>query len=154
MTKGYTVNIIVMKISEDRDQPVDIGEIILAPSGMHWYICYLYIVMRIITGGRNLLDEFMDQYGSQCIQRNNTLEVKTPGLIVIIVIPLTYISKVCYITSRCCSRDNIPKIVLILEMYSLFSFRRYSFVGSFFFIVPDRLTRKEEFYPSKGVKTI
>jgi hypothetical protein len=95
--------------------------------------------------------EVMDLEGSQCIQRNNTLKVKTPGLIVIIVIPLTYISKVCYITSRCCSRDNIPQIVLILEMYSLFSFRRYSFVGLFCFLVPDRLTRKEDVYPSEGV---
>ena len=36
----------------------------------------------------------MDLEGSQCIQRNNTLEVKTPGLIVLIIMPLTYISKV------------------------------------------------------------
>jgi hypothetical protein len=36
------------------------------------------------------------------------MEVKTPGLIVVIVIPLTYISKVRYITSRCCSCDNNP----------------------------------------------
>jgi hypothetical protein len=35
----------------------------------------------------------MDPEGSQCIQRNNTLEVKTPGLIVLIIMPLTYISK-------------------------------------------------------------
>jgi hypothetical protein len=66
------------------------------------------IVMRIIVGGRNLFAEVMDQEGSQCIQRKNTLEVNTLGLIVIIVIPLTYISKFFYITSRCCSRDNIP----------------------------------------------
>jgi hypothetical protein len=66
------------------------------------------IVMRVIVGGRNLFAEVMDPEGSQCIQRNNTLEVKTPGLIVVIVIPLTYISKVCYITSRCCSCDNNP----------------------------------------------
>jgi hypothetical protein len=32
--------------------------------------------------------EVMDPEESQCIQRNNTLEVKTPGLIVVIVIPL------------------------------------------------------------------
>jgi hypothetical protein len=48
----------------------------------------------------------MDPEGSQCIQRNNTLEVKTPGLIVEIVIPIIYICKSCYITSRCCSCDN------------------------------------------------
>jgi hypothetical protein len=64
--------------------------------------------MREIVGGRNLLAEVMDPEGSQCIQKNNTLEVKTPGLIVEIVIPLTYIFKVCYITSRCCSCDNNP----------------------------------------------
>jgi hypothetical protein len=52
-----------------------------------------------------LLDPILDH---QCIQRNNTLEVKTPGLIVDIVIPLTYISKVCYITSRCCKWGNNP----------------------------------------------
>jgi hypothetical protein len=37
--------------------------------------------------------EVMDPEGSQCIQRNNTLKVKTPSLIVVIVISLTYISK-------------------------------------------------------------
>jgi hypothetical protein len=37
--------------------------------------------------------EVMDLEESQCIKRNNTLKVKTPGLIVVIVIPLTYISK-------------------------------------------------------------
>jgi hypothetical protein len=36
--------------------------------------------------------EVMDPEGSHYIQRNNTLEVKTPGLIVVIVIPLIYIS--------------------------------------------------------------
>jgi hypothetical protein len=38
--------------------------------------------------------EVMDPEGSQCIQRNNTLEVKNQGLIVVIGIPLTYIYKV------------------------------------------------------------
>ena len=51
--------------------------------------------MRALAGGRNLA-EVMDPEGSQCIKRNNTLEVKTPGLIVLIIMPLTYISKVCY----------------------------------------------------------
>jgi hypothetical protein len=64
--------------------------------------------MREIVGGRNLITEVMDPEGSQCIQKNNILEVKTLGLIVEIVIPLTYISKVCYIKSRCCNRDNNP----------------------------------------------
>jgi hypothetical protein len=40
------------------------------------------------------LGAIVDPEGSQCIQRNNTLEVKTPGLIVLIIMPLTYISKV------------------------------------------------------------
>jgi hypothetical protein len=39
-------------------------------------------------------------------------------------------------------------------MYSLFSFRRYSCVGSFCFLVPDRLTRKEDAYPSEGVTSL
>jgi hypothetical protein len=52
--------------------------------------------------------EVMDLERSQYIQRNNTLEVKTPGLIVVIVIPLICISKFCFITSKCYSRDNIP----------------------------------------------
>jgi hypothetical protein len=69
---------------------------------------YTGIVMRVIAGGRNLFVEVMDPEGSQCIQRNNKLEVKTLGLIVVIVIPLTYISKVFYITSRRCSCDNNP----------------------------------------------
>jgi hypothetical protein len=64
--------------------------------------------MREIAGRRNLLAKVIDPKGSHCIQKNNTLEVKTLGLIIEIVIPLTYISKVCYITSRCCSYDNNP----------------------------------------------
>jgi len=36
----------------------------------------------------------VDPERSQCIQRSNTLEVMTPGLIVLIIMPLTYISKV------------------------------------------------------------
>jgi hypothetical protein len=77
---------------------------------MHLYIYIIcIIVIREIAGGRNpFFSEVMDPEGSQCIHRNNTLEVKTPGLIVVIVIPLTYISKVCYITSRCCSYDINP----------------------------------------------
>jgi hypothetical protein len=31
-----------MNMSEDKDQPCAIGEIISAPSGMHLYIYYLY----------------------------------------------------------------------------------------------------------------
>jgi hypothetical protein len=46
---------------------------------------------------------------------------------------------------------TILKIVLILETYSLFSFRIYSCFGSSFFLVPDRSTTKEDAYPSEGV---
>jgi hypothetical protein len=82
-----------MKVSEDRDQPGAIGEIISTPSGMHLYIYYLYDCHEDNCRRKEPFTEVMDQEGSQCIQRNNTLEVKNPGLIVVIVIPLTCISK-------------------------------------------------------------
>jgi hypothetical protein len=40
--KGDTMTTSFMKMSEDRDQPCSIGEIISAPSSMHLYIYYLY----------------------------------------------------------------------------------------------------------------
>jgi hypothetical protein len=92
----------------------------------------------------------MDPEGSECIQKNNTFKVKTLGLIVVIVIPLTYISKSCYITNKCCSCDNIPYIVLILEMYSSFSFRRYSCIGYVCFLVPDMLNKKRRCLSFRG----
>jgi hypothetical protein len=46
---------------------------------------------------------------------------------------------------------TILKIILILEMYSLFSFRRYSCFGSSCFLVPNRSRTKEDAYPSEGV---
>jgi hypothetical protein len=46
---------------------------------------------------------------------------------------------------------TILKIILILEMYSLFSFRRYSCFGSSCFLVPDRSRTKEDAYPLEGV---
>ena len=49
------------------------------------------IVMRVLAGGGNLCCNCGSR--SQCIQRNNTLEVKTPSLIVLIIMPLTYIYK-------------------------------------------------------------
>jgi hypothetical protein len=106
--KGDTVTTSFMKMSEDRDQPCVIGEIISAPSGMHLYIYYLYHCHEGNCRTKEPFAEVMDPERSQCIQRNNTLEVRTLGLIVVIVIPLNYISKVCYITSRCCSCDNNP----------------------------------------------
>jgi hypothetical protein len=97
-----------MKMSEDRDQPCAIGEIISAPSSMHLYIYYLHHCNEGNCRTKEPFAEVLDPEGSQCIQRNNTLEVKTPSLIIVTVIPLTYISKVCYITSRCCSCNNNP----------------------------------------------
>jgi hypothetical protein len=106
--KGVTMTTSFMKMSEDKDQPCAIREIISTPSGMHLYIYYLYHCHEGNCRTKEPFVEVLDPEGSQCIQRNNTLEVKTPGLIVVISIPLTYISKVCYITSRCCSCDNNP----------------------------------------------
>jgi hypothetical protein len=40
--KGDTVTTSFMKMSEDRDHPCAIGEIISAPLGMHLYIYCLY----------------------------------------------------------------------------------------------------------------
>jgi hypothetical protein len=106
--KDDTVTSFFMKMSEDKNQPGAIGEIISAPSCMHLYIYYLYHCHEGNCRRKEPFAEVMDPEGSQCIQRNNTLEVKTPSLIVVIVIPPTYISKVCYIISRCCSYDNNP----------------------------------------------
>jgi hypothetical protein len=38
--------------------------------------------------------QIIDPEKSRCIQKNNTLEVKTPGLIVFFIMTITYISKV------------------------------------------------------------
>jgi hypothetical protein len=54
--KGDTVTTFFMTMSEDKNQPGPIGEIILAPSRMHLYIYIICIIfMRVIAGGRNLL---------------------------------------------------------------------------------------------------
>jgi hypothetical protein len=60
---------------------------------MHLYIYYLYHCHEGNCRTKEPFVEVLNPEGSQCIQRNNTLEVKTPGLIVVIVILLTYISK-------------------------------------------------------------
>jgi hypothetical protein len=39
--KDDTVTLFIIKISEDRDQPRDIGEIISTFSGMHLYILFV-----------------------------------------------------------------------------------------------------------------
>jgi hypothetical protein len=108
MTKGDTVTTFFRKISEDKDQPGSIGEIKSTPSGMYLYIYYLYACHEGNCRRKEPFVEVLDREGSQCIKRKNTLELKTLGLIIVIFIPLTYISKVCYITSKCCSCDNIP----------------------------------------------
>jgi hypothetical protein len=97
-----------MNMSKDVDQPCAIGEIISTPSGMHLYIYYLYYCHAGNCRTKEPFVEVLDPEGFQCIQRNNRMEVNNQGLIIVIVIPLNYISKVCYITSRCCSCDNNP----------------------------------------------
>jgi hypothetical protein len=54
--------------------------------------------------------EVMDPEGSQCIQRNNTLKVKTPSLISLIIMPLTYISKVATLQIGVVVVTTIPKL--------------------------------------------
>jgi hypothetical protein len=97
-----------MKMSEDRDKPCAIGEIISTPSAMHLYIYYLYHFHEGVCRMKEPFAKVLYPEGSQCIHRNNTLEVRTPCLIIVIVIPLTYISKVFYINSKCCSCANNP----------------------------------------------
>jgi hypothetical protein len=107
--KGDTVTYLLheyVKRKKIRQEPLE-------KSYQHPQVCTCIYIMRIIVmgeiaGGRNIFVEVVDPEGYQCIQRNNTLKVKTPGLIVDIGIPLTYIYKVCYLTSRCCSCDNNP----------------------------------------------
>ena len=57
------------------------------------HIYYLHHCHKGICRRKKPLMQIMDPERSQYIQRNNTLEVKTPSLIVISM-PLTYISKV------------------------------------------------------------
>jgi hypothetical protein len=106
--KGDTMTTLFMKMSRGQRSSwcYSRNHISTLMYALVYIICIIF--MRGIAGGRNLLAKVMDSEGSRCIQKNNTLEVKTPGLIVEIVIPLTYISKFCYITSICCSYDNNP----------------------------------------------
>jgi hypothetical protein len=69
---------------------VPIGEIISTLSGMHLYILFVSL-SRGYLQEEGTFAAIMDPEVSQCIQRNNTLEVKTLGLIVLM--SLTYISK-------------------------------------------------------------
>jgi hypothetical protein len=79
---------------------------------MHLYIYYLYHCHEGNCRRKEPFVEAMDPEGSQCIKRN-TLKVKTPGLIVVIVIPLTYISKVFYITLQV----GVVVVTTILKLF-------------------------------------
>jgi hypothetical protein len=81
--KGDTMTTSFMKMSEDRDQPCTIGEIISAPSGMHLYIYYLFHCHEGNCRMKEHFVEVMDPEGCKCIQKNNTVELKTPCLIVV-----------------------------------------------------------------------
>jgi hypothetical protein len=59
---------------------------------MHLYILFVSLSQGYLQE-EGIFAEIMDPEESQCIQRNNTLEVKTPSSIVLIIMPLTYISK-------------------------------------------------------------
>jgi hypothetical protein len=59
---------------------------------MHLYVLFVSLSCGYLQEEGTFV-AIMDLEGSQCIQRNNTLEVKTPGLIVLIIMPLTHISK-------------------------------------------------------------
>jgi hypothetical protein len=78
-TKFDTMTTSFMKISEDRDQPCAIGEIISTPSCMHLYIyiyIYIYNLYHCHEGNCRMKEPFaevVDSEGSQCIQRKNTL---------------------------------------------------------------------------------
>jgi prolyl oligopeptidase PreP (S9A serine peptidase family) len=81
--KGDTVTTFFMKMPEDRNQPGAIEEII--SSTLRYalvYICYLHHCHKGICRRKKPLVQIMDPEKSQCIQKNNTLEVKTSGLIV------------------------------------------------------------------------
>ena len=57
------------------------------------------------------LGEIMDPEKSQCIQKNNTLKVKTLGFIVLIIMPITYISKVATL------QVGVVAVITILKMF-------------------------------------
>jgi hypothetical protein len=64
---------------------------------MHLYIYfYLYHYHEGACRRRDLFAAIVDPEGSQCTQRSNTLslEEKTPGLIVLIIMPVTYTSSI------------------------------------------------------------
>jgi hypothetical protein len=86
--KGVTVTTSFLKMSKDIDQPCSIGEIVSTPSSMYLYIYYLYLYHEGNCKTKEPFAEVLDLEGCQCIQRNNTLELKTPSLIVVIFIPL------------------------------------------------------------------
>jgi hypothetical protein len=108
--KGVTMTYLLHEDVKDKYQPCAIGEIISTPSGMHLYIYYLYHSHEGNCKTKEPFAEVLDPEGSQCIQKNNKLEVKTPGLIIVIVTPLTYIN-VGYVLNFS-SSENVSHIFL------------------------------------------
>jgi hypothetical protein len=74
------------------------------------YIYYLHHCHKGICRRKEPLVQIMDPEKSQCIQKNNTLEVKTPGLIVFIM-TITYISKVATL------QVGVVVVTTILKMF-------------------------------------
>jgi hypothetical protein len=77
--KCDTMTTFFMKMSESENSQVPLEKSYQHPQVCICICIICIIIMRKIAGGRNLLAKFMDPEGSQCIQKNNTLEVKTPG---------------------------------------------------------------------------
>jgi hypothetical protein len=95
------------------------------------------------------LGEIMGPEKSQCIQKNNTLKVKTPSLIVLIIIPITYISKVVTL------QVGVVAVTTILKMFSFKRCTHESPLGDILvlfpficFLILGTLTTKEDAYPS------
>jgi hypothetical protein len=65
--KGDIVTTFFMNMSEDRNQPGSIGEIISTPLGMHLYIYYLYHCHEGNCRRKETFSKFMDPEGFQYI---------------------------------------------------------------------------------------
>jgi hypothetical protein len=75
------------------------------------YIHSLHHCHKDICRRKEPLVQTMDPEKSQCIQKNNTLEVKTPGLIVLFIMTITYISKVATL------QVGVVAVTTILKMF-------------------------------------
>ena len=75
------------------------------------YIYYLHHFHKGTCRRKEPLVQIMDPKKSQCIQKNNTLEVKTPGLIVLFIMTITYISKVATL------QVGVVVVTTILKMF-------------------------------------